>query len=203
MSKESDISNRGKTLLDPSRIKAVFLDRDGTLITDVGYLSKPEGIRLLPGVQDALLRLQKAGFPLFIITNQSGVARGFFSFADVHRVQKRLLAVLQASGITIRDWRACPHHPEGTLKEYRAVCSCRKPEPGMILELADTYDVDLPSSYVIGDRDSDIEAGLRAGCHSILVGAGRLLNSDEDRNSQAEFHCPSLGEAVDYILRST
>lgn len=142
--------------------RAFFLDRDGTLIEDPGYLSDPAGVRVLPGVLDALERLKEAGYLLVIITNQSGIGRGYFTEEDYGRVQERVENELP--GLIDRAYH-CPHHPDSK-------CSCRKPAPGMLLQAARDLGIHLPGSFAVGDRIRDVEAGLAAGCGAVLLGDG-------------------------------
>ena len=145
----------------------VFLDRDGTLVRDTGYPHRDEDYELLPGVGEALRRLQQRGFRLAIVTNQSGIGRGLFREADFERFQARLLADLARAGVTIERTYHCPHRPD-------AGCACRKPAPGMLWRARDELGADLAKSWVIGDGAVDVELAARAGC-----GAVRLLPSQE------------------------
>ena len=154
----------------PSR--AVFLDRDGTLIYNVHYCRDPEQVRLLPGVTEGLAWLQKAGYPLIVISNQSGVARGYLTERDLGRVNRRLRQVLAAEGIHITAIYYCPHHPEGTCPAYAGPCLCRKPEPGLLLRAAVEWGIALARSWYIGDILADVEAGNRAGCRTVLIDLG-------------------------------
>jgi D-glycero-D-manno-heptose 1,7-bisphosphate phosphatase len=142
--------------------RAVFLDRDGTLMVDVGYPRDPEDVRLLPGVVDGLTACRDAGFRLAIISNQSGVGRGYFGADAVAAVHHRLLELLEHEGIRIDDAQYCLHAPE----EH---CTCRKPSPLMIQRSAVQLGADLAASFMVGDKPSDVEAGRRAGCRSILL----------------------------------
>jgi len=149
------------------RRRAVFLDRDGTLIVERDYLADPAGVELVPGVVDALKRLQHAGLLLVIVTNQSGIARGLYSEADFRAVQARLLALLEADGVRIDATYFCPHHPDIT-----GPCSCRKPGPGMYHEAERDLAVDLAASFYVGDRARDVEPARLFGGTGILVLTG-------------------------------
>lgn len=145
--------------------RAVFLDRDGTIIEDKGYLSDPGGVVILPGAAAGLKRLQDADFLLVVISNQSAVGRGMCGPADVEAVNRRMTDLLSAEGIAIADIRYCPHTPD-------ADCGCRKPRPGLILEAASAIGADLAASAMVGDKDSDVRAGEAAGCGlNLRVGA--------------------------------
>lgn len=166
---------------------AIFLDRDGTLNYDPGYLHRIEDWRWLPGVVDALKALQKAGYELVVVSNQSGIARGYYGAADLLKLQAWLDSRLAEQGIKIAAWEYCPHGPDEN-------CSCRKPEPGLILGAAERLGIDLAKSWMIGDKQSDAEAGLRAGCHSILLG-----KNPENPRPEA-LVCPDLPAAARMIL---
>ena len=142
---------------------AVFFDRDGTLMEEAGYCADPRQVRLYPGVPLALRELKAAGFLTFIVTNQSGIARGFFTQAQYQAVQAQLLAEIGPGLIDASYF--CPDAPG-------VPSSCRKPEPGMVLEAARDFPIDLPRSYFIGDKSADIECGRRAGTRTILVMTG-------------------------------
>lgn len=156
---------------DLGALKAVFLDRDGVLIKDTGYPSDPDAISLLPGVGEGLRALLAAGWRLVVVSNQAGVARGKFSLATLEAVNQRLVALLAAEGVTLDAFYFCPHHAEHGSPPYNVACDHRKPEPGMLRTAADDLDLDLRSCWMIGDRETDIEAGRAAGCRTILIGA--------------------------------
>jgi histidinol-phosphate phosphatase family protein len=143
----------------------VFLDRDGTLIDHVGYLGDPEQVRLVPGTADALAALQRRGFRLAVVSNQSGVGRGLISGAEAAAVHARFVDELEHAGIRLDDVRYCPHAPDDG-------CACRKPLPGLIFDAAQMLGVDLAASFVVGDKAVDIEAGTRAGCATVLLASG-------------------------------
>lgn len=145
--------------------KAVFLDRDGTIIYDVGYPKDPEQVQLLPGVIEALNSLKKHRFKLIIVSNQSGIGRGILTLNEVEQVNRHVVSILGRNGISIDATYYCPHAPEER-------CSCRKPSPEMLLRAAKDLRLDLDRSFLIGDKLSDIEAGKRAGCKTILLGNG-------------------------------
>jgi D-glycero-D-manno-heptose 1,7-bisphosphate phosphatase len=154
------------------KTRAVFLDKDGTLIEDVPYNVDPTHIRLLPGVAEGLQTLHQAGFRLIVVSNQAGVARGYFEEEALEAMIKRLRQMLAASNVPLAGFYYCPHHPEGKVSRYAMVCDCRKPAPGLILRAAEEHDIDLKQSWFVGDILNDIEAGQRAGCRTILIGNG-------------------------------
>lgn len=148
---------------------AVFLDRDGFLNEDRGYVHRWEDFSFLPGAIDALRRLQQQGYLLVVITNQSAVARGLCSEADVLALHERMRAFLREQGIELTGIYYCPHHPQGSVSDYAIACSCRKPEPGMILRAAQEHGIDLSRSLLVGDKLSDLEAGRAAGIPSLYL----------------------------------
>ncbi len=137
--------------------KAVFLDRDNTLIEDVPYLSDPSGVRILTGAAEALCEFRNAGFMLVLVTNQSGIGRGMYSDEDMHAVNDRMRELFADEGVSFDGVYYCPHAPEQP-------CACRKPLPGMLFEAASELGIDLSASVMIGDKLSDVEAGAAAGC---------------------------------------
>ncbi|WP_034388901.1 HAD-IIIA family hydrolase [Deinococcus sp. YIM 77859] len=152
--------------------RAVFLDKDGTLIPDVPYNVDPALIRLSPGVGKALRALHGAGFALVVVTNQSGVARGLFPASALEGVEARLRELLAAEGVPLAGFYACPHHPGGAVAEYARDCDCRKPRPGLLRRAAAELDLDLGASWMVGDILNDVEAGRRAGCRTVLLDTG-------------------------------
>lgn len=153
-------------------IKAVFLDKDGTLIEDVPYNVDPERIQLTQGAVEGLKLLDAAGYQLIVITNQSGVARGYFPESALVAVEERSRQLLAEVGVSLAGFYYCPHHPDGVVSELAITCSCRKPEPGMLLYAADKHGIDIQESWFIGDILNDVEAGRRAGCRTILIDNG-------------------------------
>jgi D-glycero-D-manno-heptose 1,7-bisphosphate phosphatase len=156
----------------PEPLPALFLDRDGTLIADVHYLAHPDQVRLLPTAADAVRRINELGIPAIVVTNQAGVARGYFPESRIAEVHARLDELLHNAGARIDGYYVCPHHPDGVVDGYRLVCNCRKPEPGLLLRAASERGLDLARSCLIGDKPSDMEAGARAGCRTVLVRTG-------------------------------
>lgn len=154
------------------RHRAIFLDRDGTLVEARHYPSRPEELVIYPGVPDALRRLQTAGFRLVLVTNQSGLAHGYFSQDDLDRMHDYLTGELGRAGVSLSAIYVCPHHPEGRIPELAIACDCRKPRPGLLLQAAAGLDLDLRQSWLVGDILDDVEAGNRAGCRTVLVDLG-------------------------------
>lgn len=154
------------------RAPAIFLDRDGTLVYPRHYPSRPEELQLYQGIGPGLRRLQRAGFKLVVITNQSGIARGLFGVHELERMHRHLRAALAQQDVRLDGIYYCPHHPDGVLPALAVRCDCRKPRPGMLLRAADELELDLDRSWVVGDILDDIEAGKRAGCRGVLVDLG-------------------------------
>lgn len=155
--------------------RVLFLDRDGTLVHPRHYPSRPEDLCVYPGIGRELRRFQEAGFHLVVVTNQSGLARGLFTGADLQRMHAHLIAELARSGVRLDGIYHCPHHPDGVIPGLSVRCRCRKPEPGMLLRAAADLNLDLQCSWLVGDILDDVEAGNRAGCRSILVDLGTEL----------------------------
>jgi D,D-heptose 1,7-bisphosphate phosphatase len=153
---------------------AIFLDRDGTLNHDDGYVYRIADFRWLPGAVNAVRALNACGYYVFIVTNQSGVARGLYDEAAVRDLHDWMNGELRAAGAQIDDFRYCPHHPDASVAAYRAVCSCRKPAAGMLLDLMKAWPVVREGSIMIGDRESDAAAGTGAGIASAIVPPGGL-----------------------------
>ncbi|HZS76122.1 MAG TPA: HAD family hydrolase [Ktedonobacteraceae bacterium] len=152
--------------------RALFLDRDGTLVHPRHYPSQPEELVLYEDIAPELRSLQAVGFRLVVITNQAGIARGYFTEADLQRMHDYLREQLAGMGVYLDAIYYCPHHPEGVLPELAIRCSCRKPQPGMLLRAARDLHIDLSASWFLGDILDDIEAGNRARCRTVLVDLG-------------------------------
>jgi D-glycero-D-manno-heptose 1,7-bisphosphate phosphatase len=159
---------------------AAFLDRDGVLNFDDGYIGTRDRIRWTPGVVSAIRTLNEAGYLVFVITNQSGVARGMFSEQDVHDLHDWMRDKLQRDGARIDDFRFCPHHAEGSVADYAVDCECRKPKPGMLRDLMKAWPVRTQGSFVIGDKPSDVEAAKAAGLPGFLFTGGDLAAFVDD-----------------------
>jgi len=179
--------------------RAVFLDRDGTLNVEVDYLGDPERFEWLPGALAGLQDLAAAGFQLVVVTNQSGVAREFFSEADVARAHERMRADLAQRAIELAGIYYCPHHPDVGPAPYRQACDCRKPKPGMFLQALRELDLDAGESYCIGDSARDLEAGRAAGIEGILVATGKG-SSMRDKVPPGTPFVPDLARAAQWIL---
>lgn len=189
------MSNQKNSPEELSVKRAIFLDRDGTINVEKNYLIDPSELVLLPGVGEALRRGREAGYLLVVVTNQSGVARGYFTTSAVDALHDHLQQELRPYGVQIDAFYHCPHHPE----HGAGPCSCRKGEPGMLLQAAQEHHIDLSASWMIGDKRSDIEAGNNAGCRSILVRTG--YGEQEGQGlPPATVIVDSLAAAVELVL---
>ena len=155
-----------------AHLKAVFLDKDGTLVDDVPDNVEPERITLCRGAGPALRLLMRLGYRLFVVTNQPGIAFGHFAAAAMEVVGSRLRDLLLREQLALDGFYFCPHHPEGTVAPWATTCHCRKPLPGLLLKAALDYGIDLRASWMVGDILHDVEAGNRAGCRTILIDNG-------------------------------
>ena len=176
--------------------RAVFLDRDGTINEEVHYLSDPAEVHLLPGIGEAIRRLNEAGVPAIVVSNQSAIARGYFDEERLAEIHRELEALLASHGASLDAIYYCPHHPDEQ-------CACRKPKPGMLHQAAADIGIELRKSVLVGDAHSDLEAGRRAGCQTILVLTGygvATLRGMKDRSFIPDFVAADLGEAVAWIL---
>ena len=152
--------------------KAVFIDKDGTLLENVPYNVDPSEIRLMSGALQAAYLLHSCGYELIAISNQSGVAHGYFEECALDGVENRIRELLAPINVPLGGFYYCPHHPEGKIAQYTKTCDCRKPGPGLILRAARERDINLAQSWFIGDILDDIEAGHRAGCRTVLIDNG-------------------------------
>ncbi len=185
--------------------RAVFLDRDGTINEEVGYLTDLSKLRLIPGAGAAITRLNHAGYKVILVTNQSGVARGYFPESLVLEAHKRLTHMLEREGAVLDGIYYCPHHPTAGNTGYTIVCDCRKPGTGLVDRAVKDFDIDINHSFLVGDKWSDVELAQRAGVHSILVMSG--FSPDDPGNKRPEhvedpdFTARTIAEAVDWIMR--
>jgi D-glycero-D-manno-heptose 1,7-bisphosphate phosphatase len=173
--------------------RAVFLDRDGTIIQERGYLSDPAAIELILGAARAIPLINRLGLAAVVVSNQSGVARGYFPASTVEEIDCRLRSLLEQEGAFLDGFYFCPHLPD-------AGCACRKPEPGMLQRAAEELRIDLPNSYLVGDKAADIEAIHRVGGRGILVLTGYGKGEQDQGRAQPDFVAQDLLEAVYWIL---
>lgn len=159
-------------MIEKQRWAAIFLDRDGTINEEIGYMDRMEKLRLIPGAAQAIRLINESGMKAVVVTNQSGVARGIFTESFVAETHARLGEMLRAEGAWIDAFYFCPHHPTEGRGAYLKICDCRKPSPGLILRAAAELHLDPARSYMVGDMPKDIEAGNRAGAQGVLVRTG-------------------------------
>ena len=181
--------------------KAVFIDRDGTLIKDVPYNANPELISLEYYAVEMLQRLKSKGYLLILISNQSGIARGYFSEDDLRKMHEGLRRKLSQHNILLDGIYYCPHLPGGTQKEYAIECDCRKPKPGLIYKAAKDFNIDLNESWMIGDILNDVEAGNAAGCQTILINNGNETEWIINEQRVPCYDVKNLEQATQKILK--
>ncbi|PTX94862.1 HAD family hydrolase [Verrucomicrobia bacterium LW23] len=181
-------------------MKAVFLDKDGTLVEDVPYNVDIRQVRFAEGAIEGMTLLQDAGFRLFVISNQSGIALNYFSESDFRPMRQYICDSLDSFGIRLSGFYYCPHHPSGSRAEYATVCPCRKPAPGMLLRAAEEHSIDLHNSWMIGDILHDVEAGNRAGCRTVLLDVGGETEWLPGAFRTPDYAVTSLSEAVRKII---
>jgi D-glycero-D-manno-heptose 1,7-bisphosphate phosphatase len=180
--------------------RAVFLDKDGTLIPDVPYNVDVEQITLQKNILAGLAKLQAKGYKLIIISNQAGVAKGYFTEEKLAHVSDKMRDLFNANGLKLDGFYYCPHHPKGVIIGYNIDCNCRKPKPGMLLRAARDHNIDLEASWMIGDILNDVEAGNRAGCKTILVDNGNETEWIEGEYRKPTVLCKTIDDAADSVL---
>ena len=185
--------------------RAVFLDRDGTINEEVGYVNHLRRFVLLPRVGEAIRLLNRRGLKTVVVTNQSGVARGYFPESLIHLVHQRMEELLGQEGAHLDGIYYCPHHPDAGSPPYRQKCRCRKPDTGLVDEATRSLDLDCSKSYMIGDRGPDLEFARRIGAKGILVltgyGRGEWEYCRDQWNAEPDYVAQDLYEAVQWILR--
>jgi len=186
---------------------AVFLDRDGTVMVEKDFLGDPAGVELLPRAAEAIQLLNQRGYLAIVVTNQSGVARGYINEDDVRAVNARLQDVLQRAGAKVDEIFYCPHFPDGVIPAYRMACDCRKPRTGLARRALEMFEIDMSRSAMIGDRAADIEFGHNLGLPSILVltgyGHAEKERMEDEFLPAPDFIAADLREAVNWILART
>jgi D-glycero-D-manno-heptose 1,7-bisphosphate phosphatase len=180
--------------------RAVFLDRDGTINVEREYLRRVEDFAFIEGSVKAIRRLREAGFLVIVVTNQSGVARGYFDLAEVEMLHQHLQEELRLLGTQVDAFYICPHHPEEGIGEFRRDCDCRKGSPGMLLQAAAEHNIDLRRSFMVGDKVADVEAGLAAGCRALLVLTGHGGKEITKLPAGSAQTAPDLAAAAEWIL---
>ena len=187
-----------------ARRPAVFIDRDGTLTEEVGYVNHPSRLRLLPRSAEAVRRLNEAGIAAVVATNQAGIARGYFTEELMHAVHERLVETLKDAGAHLDGLYVCPHHPTEGMPPFRADCDCRKPKPGLLLRAARDLDLDLGASTMVGDKASDLLVAPAVGAHAVLVltgyGQGEWEYQREHFSVTPDHVAADLLDAVDWVI---
>ncbi|MEI7640280.1 MAG: HAD family hydrolase [bacterium] len=183
-------------------VKAVFIDRDGTLIKEAEYASSLKEIKVFQKSFKAVKLLKAAGYKVIIITNQSGVARGYFPETFVKKAHTFITEQFAEKGIKLDAFYYCPHYKDSKIAKYKKVCDCRKPKPGMVLKAKKRFNLDLSASFSMGDKLSDVKLGKNTGMHTILVqtGYGKKEIKKIDKASQPDFVAKDIAEAVKWIL---
>lgn len=183
--------------------KAVFFDRDGTINEEAGYIRDLNNMRLIKGAAEAIESVRKEGYLAILITNQSGPARGYYSEEWVKQLNNRVQDLLIEQGTRLDSMYYCPHLPDGTVPEYTKVCDCRKPEIALYLQAKDTYNIDLNSSFMVGDKATDVEAGHNAGCKSVLLKTGygeQVLKGEYQTVPDADYIADDIVDACKWII---
>lgn len=183
-------------------MRAIFLDKDGTLVEDIPYNVNPSLLELTWQAGQALQILQQLGYALIVVTNQSGVARGLFTETALQPIHTRLCERLAQYGVALSGFYYCPHSPDGTVARYATACTCRKPMPGMLLRAAHEHGIDLSRSWMIGDILNDVEAGHRAGCRSVLIDNGNETEWKMSPLRAPDLTAPNLYAAATLIARA-
>jgi len=187
---------------------AIFLDRDGTINEEVGYLDSMEKLQIIPAAFEAIRLINQSGMKAVVVSNQAGVAKGYFSEKFVREINGQIQSALLERGALIDRFYFCPHHPSEGNDPYRKICDCRKPEPGLLHQAAADLDIDLTRSYLIGDRLRDVETAHRAGAKGVLVMTGygqdlmREAGPDQaNKLNQPDYVAKDILEAVRWILK--
>ncbi len=185
--------------------RCVFLDRDGTINEEVNYLSRPDQLRLIAGAAEAIKGFAQAGLKVVVITNQAGVARGYFSEPALQQIHLELEKMLRAQDAHLDAIYYCPHHPTAGIGVYKIECNCRKPKPGLLEKAARELNLDLRQAFIVGDKPADLKAGEAVGCRTILVRTGYGLESEKELTGgkfQPDHIADNLLEASRWILQS-
>ncbi len=180
--------------------RTVLFDKDGTLIEDVPFNVDPARIRLVPGVEASLRRLGAAGFAAAVVTNQPGVARGYFTLRDLDAVRDRVAGLLVEQGVTLRGFYACPHFPMGSVAEFAIACDCRKPGGGLVRRALEELRLVAAETWMVGDSWADVAAGRSAGCRTLLVGPEWRLGALLPPGRRPEVAAPDLPTGIEVIL---
>jgi D-glycero-D-manno-heptose 1,7-bisphosphate phosphatase len=183
--------------------KAVFLDRDDTIIEDSGYINSPQQVKLIPGAAQALIDLRKMGYKIIVISNQSGIARGIITEQAIAQIHERLKQLLTEENAYLDRIYYCPYHPDGVIQKFRKDSDWRKPKPGMLLAAAKEMGIDLGSSWMVGNDYKDVAAGRTAGCRTVLIKSHTNRPVKQLDDPDADFEAINLKETVNIIKRET
>jgi len=183
--------------------KAIFIDKDGTLIPNIPYNVDPEKITLSAKASEGLLKLQNKGFLIVIVSNQSGVAKGLFKEKDLERVKIKIETLFLSENIHLSGFYFCPHHPHGIVRKYATNCNCRKPANGLFLQAAKDLSINLSQSWMIGDILNDVEAGNRAGCKSILLNTGNETEWQNGYFRKPAYIADHISQAAEFIINTS
>ena len=185
--------------------KAIFLDRDGTINEEMGYINHLSRFKVFDFVYEAIRILNNEGYKIIVITNQSGLARGYFDKSLLERIHSNLLTDAQKNKARIDKIYYCPHHKNGIIAEYSKECDCRKPKPGLLLKARDEFNIDMSQSYIIGDRYKDMQFGLKNSLKTIMVmtgyGLGEYTYQKNNWSQMPDFICQDLLEAAEIISK--
>jgi D-glycero-D-manno-heptose 1,7-bisphosphate phosphatase len=185
----------------PKKRRAIFLDRDGTLNADLGFVADPARVQIVPHAIEGARALADAGFALVVVSNQSGIARGLMSEQQADEVDRRVRDIFTEHGVELAAFYRCPHLPDGANAAYARDCDCRKPKPGMLLRAAKDLNIDLSSSWAVGDRPRDIAAGRAAGCRTVaVVGVPPPEKAENYSAAAPEYRARDLADAARYII---
>ena len=178
--------------------RAVFVDRDGTINVNYGYISSPDNFKMYPGIVKGIKLLNESGFKVIVITNQSGIARGYFSKEALKEIHDKMEKELAEKGASVDAIYYCPHHPDEN-------CDCRKPETGLFKMAKDDFDIDYKKSFVVGDRMLDVEAGYKLGCKTILVpeDKDKVKKEQEKSNAKPDFICDNFYSGIKWIISNS
>ncbi len=181
--------------------KAIFIDKDGTLIPEIPYNTDPSLITLTEGAAEGLRVLAQAGYRIVVVANQPGMAYGYCTPEAMERIRGTIQLLLAKEEVPLHAFYYCPHHPKGTVPEYAIQCWCRKPKPGMLLQACIDLQLDIKSSWMIGDTLDDIEAGRKAGCQTILIDNGSEVEWNLTKSRSPQFTCSNIQEAATLITQ--
>ena len=184
-----------------SKQKAIFIDKDGTLIPDIANNNDPSSIILNENVADGLRILARSGYKIIVVANQPGIAFGTCTPEALERIRGTIQLLLAKEEVPLHAFYYCPHHPKGSVPQYAIPCWCRKPKPGMLLQACIDMQLDIKSSWMIGDKLDDVEAGKKAGCQTILIDNGNEVEWNLTKSRSPQYTCSNIKEAATLITQ--